>query len=216
MSNYTEPCTSQLTTLATEIWDNEFGDEKSEIDREIEIEGIQAWLESNIGQLNLLINTDYYIETKTVKASPDADCTYITEGTCCDVNKALCPEERTILTLLYLKAWYKKQARNILRGMGVSTYTKDTETNSSSGGGTTTQTPFGNLSDDWTMIKEGDTTITRSRSTSSSSGPSSFSSVSNESSKIFEQLSQDIELKLLDFVSRYNLHKAQAQQVEFN
>ena len=57
MSNYTEPCTSQLTTLATEIWDNEFGDEKSEIDREIEIEGIQAWLESNIGQLNLLINT---------------------------------------------------------------------------------------------------------------------------------------------------------------
>ena len=37
---------NQIGTLAANIWDNEFGDENSELEREMEVEGISGQLEA--------------------------------------------------------------------------------------------------------------------------------------------------------------------------
>lgn len=185
---------NQIGTLASNIWDNEFGDANSEIEREMEIEGISGHLETSaIGQMNILINTSFGF------VSGDAD-------------PELRNEEKAILTQIYLKDWYKKQSRNILRGIGVSSYSSS-KTSLTEEGSSVTESSFSTLMDDWTTIREGDTTITRSRATSSNVGGSSFSTVSNDSARMLKQLSEESELKLLDLVSRYNLYQAEPAQV---
>tara|TARA_Y100000592_G_C5482423_1_gene326517 strand:- start:28954 stop:29517 length:564 start_codon:yes stop_codon:yes gene_type:complete len=179
----------KLKELAENIWDSEFGDEPSELARKIEIEYIEVYLKANLGQLNILINTSF------------------TE------SSDLSTEEGAIFTQIYLKDWYKKQARNILRGVGVFSKSSHETNSSNSGGGGTTQGKFGNLIDDWTTIKEGDTTITRSRPVSTTQGDQTFSSVSNESSRMMRQLSEESELKLKDLVYKYNLYRASPIQV---
>lgn len=177
-----------LSKIAENIWDTEFGDESSELARKIEVEYVEAYLKANIGQLNVLINTNF------------------TESSDLGV------EEAAIFTQIYLKDWYKKQARNILRGVGVWSASNH-QTNSTNSGGSTDQGKFGNLADDWTTIKEGDTTITRTRPVSTTQGDQTFTSVSNESSRMMRQLSEESELKLKDLVYKYNLYKSSPVQV---
>lgn len=104
---------SSIGEIATRVYDNEFDDAPTQLEREFKIESISGWLGANVGQFNNL--------------------TYQSFGTGDDFLL----EEENILTQLYLKDYYNKQARSVLVG------------------GAT-----GSL--DWTRLTEGDTTIVRS------------------------------------------------------
>jgi len=89
---------NQFGELGYTIWDIEFGDHSSALERERNALLISGYLEANLGQLNTLINTDF-----TYNASGDM------------VEPALQQEEKAIFTQLYLKDYLQKQSRNILR-----------------------------------------------------------------------------------------------------
>jgi len=89
---------NQFGELGYAIWDIEFGDHSSALERERNALLISGYLEANLGQLNTLINTDF-----VYNASGDM------------VEPALQQEEKAIFTQLYLKDHLQKQARNILR-----------------------------------------------------------------------------------------------------
>lgn len=103
---------SNIGEIATRIYENEFDDAPTELEREFRIEAISGWLDGNIGQLNNL--------------------TYQSFGT----EDHFLLEEENILTQLYLKDYYTRQARVVL--MGATT---------------------GSMQ--WTRLTEGDTTIVR-------------------------------------------------------
>lgn len=111
---------ASLGEIAERIFDNEFDDASTELERLFRIQSISGWLEGNVGQFNNL--------------------TYQSFGT----GDSFLMEEENILTQLYLKNYYNKQARSVLVGGG--------------GGGTGSAL-------DWTRLSEGDTTIVRSNKT---------------------------------------------------
>jgi hypothetical protein len=104
---------ADIGQIATNIYDSEFDDEPTQLKREFKIQGISGWLESNLGQFNNLTYSSF-----------------ATTG-----NFKL--EEENILSNLYLKDYYTRQARVVLN-MGAT----------------------GTM--DWTRLTEGDTTIVRS------------------------------------------------------
>lgn len=104
---------SNIGDIATRIYDNEFDDAPSQLEREFKIESISGWIEANVGQFNNLTYQSY------------------------DTGDMFPQEEENILTQLYLKDHYNKQARSVLNGAAT-----------------------GSL--DWTRLTEGDTTIVRS------------------------------------------------------
>lgn len=83
---------SNIGEIATRIYDNEFADAPTELEREFRIEYISGWLEANVGQLNNL--------------------TYQSFGT----GDTFLQEEENIFTQLYLKDYYTRQARSVLIG----------------------------------------------------------------------------------------------------
>jgi len=83
---------SNIGEIATRIYENEFADAPTELEREFRIEYISGWLEANIGQLNNL--------------------TYQSFGT----GTTFLQEEENIFTQLYLKDYYTRQARSVLMG----------------------------------------------------------------------------------------------------
>ena len=84
--------------LAYKIWDGEFAeDQTDEIHRRTQTDFISGWLESNLGQLNVLLDTNLS-ETTT----------------------SLTLEQQAVFYELYMVHWYKKQARNVLKGIASS------------------------------------------------------------------------------------------------
>ena len=76
--------------IATRIYDNEFDDAPTQLERLYRIQSISGWLEANVGQFNNLCYTNF--------------------GT----GSVFRLEEENILTQLYLHDYYKKQARKVL------------------------------------------------------------------------------------------------------
>ncbi len=105
---------AQVGEIATRIYDNEFDDQSTQLQRQFKIEGISGWLEANVGQLNNLCYTSFASGFSGFKQ-----------------------EEENILTQLYLRDYYTRQARVVLH-MGIT----------------------GNMMD-WSRLTEGDTTIVR-------------------------------------------------------
>jgi hypothetical protein len=103
---------NQLGELAYHIWDVEFGDHDSALERERNALLISGYLETNLGQLNTLINTDFYLDQTEDQIEP-----------------LMQYEEKAIFTQLYLKDYMQKQARNILRNATSSSTTATTTTN---------------------------------------------------------------------------------------
>ena len=99
--------------IATHIWDNEFGDETGVAHRITEIQSISGWLEANVGQLNTLIYSSFASGANFRQ------------------------EEEAIFSQLYLRDYYTKEARKVLRNISTA-------------------------SSDWGRLSEGDTTIVRS------------------------------------------------------
>lgn len=101
---------NQLGELAYSIYDVEFGDHSTALDREREALLISGYLEANLGQMNILINTDFSLNKASDTVIPSLEY-----------------EEKAILTQLYLKDFMQKQARNVLRNATNSTSTTTTE-----------------------------------------------------------------------------------------
>jgi len=87
---------SKIGEIATRIYDNEFDDAPTQLEREFRIEYISGWLEANVGQFNNL--------------------TFQSFGT----GDSFLQEEEAILTKLYLKYYYNKHARTVLHGQAES------------------------------------------------------------------------------------------------
>lgn len=105
---------ASIGTIATAIYDNEFDDESTQLKREFKIQAISGWLESNVGQLNNLVYASF-----------------------ASTGSGFYQEEENILTQLYLKDYYSREARKTL--------------SSSSNTGVI----------EWTRLSEGDTSIVR-------------------------------------------------------
>jgi hypothetical protein len=118
---------SEIGDLATSIWDNEFGDATGAAQRINEINSISGWLSANIGTLNTVIYKSF---------SGDSNGDVIPTG-------SFKLEEQDIYSKIYLKHFYEKKARNVLRGID------------------------GSLNDDidWIRLREGDSLIVRSNKT---------------------------------------------------
>jgi len=85
-------------TLAYKIWDGEFvEDETDQIHRRVQTDYISGWLEANIGTLNVLL------DTSLSGTSPDFTI-----------------EQESIFYEMYMVRWYKKQARDTLKGIANS------------------------------------------------------------------------------------------------
>lgn len=153
---------NQLGELGYSIWDIEFGDHSTALEREREALLISGYLEANLGQLNILINTDFKLNKVTDK-----------------VELELKYEEKAIFTQLYLKDFYQKQARNILRGMT----------------GTTTEKTSAGVTD-WTELREGDSVIKRSVNSASTK---------NESARAMSNASKEAKEMLETMIHSYNM-----------
>ena len=105
---------NQIGNLAASIYDTEFGYANTELAREAEVVAISGWLIANEGLLNTLIYSKFSGGDPGMKL-----------------------EEQNIFKQLYLSKYYRKESRDVLRGIG-------------------------NAEFDWTRLSEGDTTIVRS------------------------------------------------------
>ena len=96
---------SNIGGIAARIYDYEFDDAPTQLEREFRIESISGWLESNIGQLNNLTYQNF------------------------DGSDDFLQEEESILSALYLKSYYNKQSRTVLHTdvAGSSSWTRLTE-----------------------------------------------------------------------------------------
>jgi uncharacterized protein YacL (UPF0231 family) len=81
---------SAISGLATKIFQTEFDGDTGAMPRSY----IEAWLESNLGQLNSLINTSYS-----------------------GIGAELDLESSALYKEMYMSNYYKKQSRNALRGL---------------------------------------------------------------------------------------------------
>jgi hypothetical protein len=125
-------------------------------------------LSGTLGQLNVLINQSFGFASG---GSP---------------SPLLQEEEKDILVQIYIKDYYFKEARRVLRGLY-------DETSASSMG-----------SSDWTVLKEGDTTIQRS-----TFGAKERSSAARE----YREMAREADKKITELVYAYNLYGAQPRQV---
>ena len=102
---------NQLGELAYAIWDTEFGDHTSSLDREKNALLISGYLEANLGELNVLINTDFKLDKTEDKVIPE-----------------LKQEENAIFTQMYMKDYLQKQGRNVLKNATASSSSTQTLT----------------------------------------------------------------------------------------
>ena len=100
---------AQLDVIAANIYDTEL---YGEIATPEEIAAskirISAWLETNIGQLNILLNASYGVDSSN------------------NVYPVLMNEEISIFIQLYLKAYYKRESQSILKNLSYTSTTPST------------------------------------------------------------------------------------------
>jgi hypothetical protein len=89
---------NQFGALGYSIWDTEFGDHKSSLEREQNALLISGYLEANLGELNILINTDFQYDSESDTITP-----------------TLQQEEEAIMTQMYMKDYLHKEGRNTLK-----------------------------------------------------------------------------------------------------
>ena len=158
-----------LESLSLEIFENEF-DSDTDINSQVRISG---WLKANVGRLNAEIHTSFDSDL----SSPE------------DKDYEFGHEEAGIYTLMYMKNYYSKAARQSLLGKSMDSSSSVSPTGMS----------------EWTRIVEGDTVIERRPLYSSSS-----------SEKVSEKYSDLINLtnkELRSLISQYNIYGAEPRQI---
>tara|TARA_B100002019_G_scaffold293527_1_gene321983 strand:+ start:15443 stop:16006 length:564 start_codon:yes stop_codon:yes gene_type:complete len=165
---------NQLGELGYSTWDTEFGDHSNALERKQQALIISGYYEANLGQLNILLNSNYSL----------------VEG---NVTPAMQYEEKAIFNQLYLKDYYKKQSRNILRSASninqSLTQAAPQETSSLT---------------DWTTLQEGDTVIRRSVATPASK---------NETARIMSAAANQADEILHKMIHSYNMYGSVPLQV---
>jgi len=177
---------NQLGELAFHIWDIEFGDHSTALERERNALLISGYLEANLGQLNTLINTDFYLDKDKDKISPPLQY-----------------EEKAIFTQLYLKDYMNKQARNLLRNAATNTSSSTVNNNN-----TENITITSDGVTDWIELREGDTSIKRAVATSTETARTQASSA-----KVLQQSAQEANQLLKELIHSYNMYGAIPLQV---
>ena len=86
---------NDLGELATNIINIEFPDDTDRFP----VSYVSGWLESNIGELNILLNQNFQIDASGF------------------FEPSLCSEEETVYTELYIINYYEKLSRDVLRGI---------------------------------------------------------------------------------------------------
>jgi hypothetical protein len=180
-----------LGQIAEYIWDNEVGEgvvgtPGFEVG---EKQKIADYLEINIGTLNMLINTEFCVDSNATTISPGTGG-WTNGGLTKLVYPELKKEESSILIQLYLRDYYKKKARVVL--------------NSSSSSSTTPGVP--GQTSDWTELREGDSVIKRVATVATPAQKTA-------ASKVYNSLSQDADDELKSLVQRYNLYLSKPRQV---
>lgn len=93
----------QIDDIASRIYETELFDEDHTSQEITDLKArISAWLETNIGQLNVLINSAYRVDAQN------------------DTCPVLQDEEIAIFIQLYLKYYYKRQSQTILKTLSSS------------------------------------------------------------------------------------------------
>mgnify|MGYP001215387420 FL=1 len=164
-----------LGALAYATWDTEFGDHSDALEREQQALLISGYYEANLGQLNILLNTNFKLNNQ---GSIEPDLKY---------------EEKAIFNQIYLKDYYKKQSRNILRSAA----------NVSSSLSQSQSDPSSTLTD-WTTLQEGDTVIRRNVTSPSSK---------NETARIMGNAAAEANELLHKMIHSYNMYGSVPVQV---
>jgi len=178
---------NQLGELAYHIWDVEFGDHSSSLERERQVFLISGYLDVNLGQLNTLINTDFHLNKETDKVEPP-----------------LHTEEKAIFTQLYLKDFMNKQARNLLRNAAATAGQASTADNASTENIKVTSDGV----TDWIELREGDTMIKRAIATTTETARTQTSSA-----QIFQKSAAEANQLLKELVHSYNMYGSRPVQV---
>ena len=84
---------NDLGALAANIIELEFPEDTERFP----VSYVSGWLEANVGELNILLNEDFEIDTGG------------------DFLPPLCKEEEAIFTELYIINYYEKMSRDVLR-----------------------------------------------------------------------------------------------------
>jgi len=160
---------NQIGTLASGVLEYDFDFITGAAEKSGELTAISGTLSGDLGQLNILINQSFGYTGADGNPSP-----------------RLQEEEEQILSQIYIKDYYFKEARRVLRGLY--------DTSSASAMSTT----------EWTELREGDTTIRRNvfgareRSTAA---------------RAYRDLAEEADKKITELVYAYNMYGAQPRQV---
>lgn len=163
---------NQIGQIASGVLEYDFDFITGATDKAAELLTISGSLSGHVGQLNVLINQSFGYT-----------------GDFGDVDPALQEEEKEILVQLYLKDYYFKEARRVLRSL------YDPNSTSSFN------------QSEWTELREGDTTIKRGV----------FSAKDrNDASRNYKGLAEEADRKITELVGAYNVYGAQPRQVAGN
>ena len=163
---------NQIGQIASGVLDYDFDFITGATERGAELLTISGSLSGHVGQLNVLINQSFGYT-----------------GTSGDLDPALQEEEKEILVQLYLKDYYFKESRKVLRSIYDSSL--DSAFNQS----------------EWTELREGDTTIKRGV----------FSAKDrNDASRNDKGLAEEADRKITELVGAYNMYGAVPRQVAGN
>lgn len=160
---------NQIGTIASGLVEYQFDYITGASDKSALITSTSGTLSGTLGQLNVLINQSFGYTGSDGNPSP-----------------RLQQEEIEILNQIYLKDYYFKEARRVLRGLY--------DSSSSSSMGET----------EWTTLREGDTTIRREV----------FSAKErNSSARVYREMAVEADKKITELVYAYNMYGAQPRQV---
>ena len=160
---------NQIGEIASGVMEYDFDYITGTAEKSAMLTTTSGCLSGTLGQLNVLINQSFGYTGIDGNPSPK-----------------LQEEEKEILVQIYIKDYYFKEARRVLRGLY-------DETSASAMG-----------SSDWTVLKEGDTTIQRS-----TFGAKERSSAARE----YREMAREADEKITELVYAYNLYGAQPRQV---
>ena len=172
---------NQIGLIASGMLEYDFSFITDETERQSELLTISGSLSGRVGELNVLINQSFAFTGD--------------EG---DVDPRLGNEESAILRNIYMRDWSKKQSQKVLRGLYMDSTPGVLESSSESSTAAT----------DWVELREGDTTIRRSASSSASSAVSR-----QNTEKAFRDMAKDIQEELKALVYKYNMYGAQPRQI---
>jgi len=163
---------NQIGQIASGVLQYDFDFITGTTEKAAELLTISGSLSGHVGQLNVLINQSFGYTGS--------------EG---DVNPPLQEEEKEILVQLYIKDYYFKEARRVLRSLyDASSASAFNES-------------------EWTELREGDTTIKRGV----------FSAKDRVSaSRNYKELAEEADKKITELVGAYNMYGAQPRQVAGN